>query len=95
MESKIEHQDDGKGGAFFIEDHGERLALMTYARTSSSSIVVDHTEVSSSLEGQGVGRKLLGELAKWARSTGTKVSATCTYASAQLAKDASMKDILA
>ena len=95
MERKIEHQDDAKGGAFFIEGDGTQLAKMTYERTGPSSIVVNHTEVDSSLQGQGVGHKLIGEMAKWARETGTKVSATCTYAAAQLAKDASMKDILA
>ena len=56
---------------------------------------IDHTEVAPSLGGKGVARKLLDATVTWARQTHTKLRATCPYASAQFARDPSIRDVLA
>lgn len=78
-----------------VEQDGKQLAEMTYTRTSESLVNIDHTWVDPSLKGQGVGRQLLDAVVQWARQTGTKLSATCSFASAQFAKDPSIRDVLA
>jgi predicted GNAT family acetyltransferase len=95
MEHVVEHAQEGTNGAFFIQEKGQRLAEMTYSRTNAALIIIDHTDVDASLSGQGIGRKLLGELVAWVRSAGIKVIPLCPFAKAQFGKDASIRDVLA
>ncbi|HEX6252029.1 MAG TPA: GNAT family N-acetyltransferase [Gemmatimonadaceae bacterium] len=90
----IEHEEDGHRGAFFIQQDGKRVAQMTYSRANPTLVIIDGTEVSAALSGQGVGRRLLDAAVAWARTTHTKVVATCPFASAQFAKDPSIRDVL-
>ncbi|MCV0441119.1 MAG: N-acetyltransferase [Hydrogenophaga sp.] len=90
----VEHQESDSKGAFYIQQGGQRLAEMTYSRTSPSLIIIDHTEVDASLKGQGAGRQLLDALVAWTRETHTKVIALCPFAKAQFDKDASIRDVL-
>jgi uncharacterized protein len=93
VEIRIEHAEEGTTGAFFIEREGMRLAEMVYSRSGPQQIIIAHTEVHERLQGHGVARKLLNELVAWARETNTRVLATCPYASAQFAKDPSIRDV--
>lgn len=90
----IEHAEDGGRGAFFVQKQGVRLAEMTYSRVDPKLVIIDHTEVNEALQGLGVARRLLDFAVAWARNTGTKIIATCPYAKAQFAKDASIRDVL-
>jgi predicted GNAT family acetyltransferase len=94
MSVSIGHEESGHRGAFFFEQGGKRLGEMTYSRANASLVIIDHTEVDPSLGGQGIGRKLLDAAVAWARETKTKVLSTCPYASAQFAKDPSIRDVL-
>jgi len=90
----IQRQEQDSKGAFYVEQGGQRIAEMTYSRTSPLLIIIDHTEVGESLKGQGVGRQLLDALVAWVRATDTKVIALCPFAKAQFDKDASIRDVL-
>ena len=94
MEHPIEHQENGSRGAFHIERDGQRIAEMTYSRSNPELVVVDHTYVDPSLRGQGVARRLLDAAVAWARKTGTKLGATCSYAVVQFARDKSLADVV-
>jgi uncharacterized protein len=93
VEIRIEHLEEGVTGAFFIEREGMRLAEMVYSRSGPAQIIISHTEVHERLQGLGVARKLLDQLIAWARETNTRVLATCPYATAQFAKDPSIRDV--
>jgi hypothetical protein len=95
MEHAIEHQESEAKGAFFVQKDGHRLAEITYRRTGPATVSIDHTEVDASLRGQGVGQELVGAVVEWARGTGTKVVALCSYAKARFDSDASIRDVLA
>ena len=95
VKNQIQHEEIEHNGAFFIEQDGKRVAELTYSRANDSLVIIDHTEVDRSLEGQGVARSLVDDAVRWARETGTKVAATCPYASAQFAKDPSIRDVMA
>ena len=92
---KVEQQESGKRGAFFIEEDGKRIAELTYARASDALIIVDHTEVEPGLRGQGVARALLVAAVNWARENRVKVKPTCSFAVTQFARDQSIRDVLA
>ncbi len=91
----VSHEEHAHRGAFLIEQDGKRVAELTYSRTPDSLVIIDHTEVAKELSGQGVGRQLLDAAVAWARETNTRVMATCPFASAQFAKDPSIRDVLA
>ena len=95
MSPSVEHAERDHRGAFFVEQEGARVAEMTYTRVSETLVIIDHTDVASSLAGQGVGRRLLDAAVQWARDTHTRIIATCPFASAQFARDPSIRDVLA
>ena len=89
------HGERGHRGHFVLERAGVRLGMMTYSRVNEGLIIIDHTEVDRRHEGQGLARKLLDTAVQWARATGTKVMATCPYATAQFDRDPAIRDVLA
>jgi uncharacterized protein len=92
---QIEHSEEDGRGAFFVAREGTRLAQMTYTRSAEDLVIIDHTEVHEKLRGLGVARRLLDAAVAWARSSKTRVIATCPYAHAQFERDASIRDVLA
>lgn len=94
MQYQVQHEEQGQRGEFFIQQDGRRIAEMTYRRHASIA-TIDHTEVDMALRGGGVARKLVDSAVAWARSSGVKLRSTCSYASAVLARDASLRDVLA
>jgi uncharacterized protein len=80
-------------GVFFIEKDGERLARMTYGR-QDDVVTIQHTEVSDALRGQGVGKRLLEELVRWARQGQLQVVPRCPFARATFARHPELRDVL-
>ncbi len=93
-ELAVQHAEDARGGTFFVEVEGERLAEMTWVRRSPGHAVIDHTQVSDRLAGRGVGKRLVRAGVEWARATGTKITPRCPYARAVIEKDPSLQDVL-
>lgn len=86
-------QTDTKGAAIGIMN-GEKLAEMTYSIAGPELIIVDHTEIDEQLKGQGVGKKLLLEIVKKARSENFKIMPLCPFATSVFAKDPAIRDVL-
>jgi len=61
---QIEH---GSKGAFVIDVGSERLAEMTYSKAGEKIIIIDHTDVSDKLRGQGAGKQLVLKAVEYAR----------------------------
>lgn len=90
----VQQQDDKNKGAFFIEQDGERLAEMTYSWAGEDKFIIDHTDVSDSLRGQGVGRHLLDAAVEFARDKQVKIIPLCPFAKSVFDKDQSIRDVL-
>ncbi|MDP1825940.1 MAG: GNAT family N-acetyltransferase [Archangium sp.] len=93
-ELTVQRHEEGHRGAFFVERDGARIAELTFTRVNPSLVIIDHTEVSDALRGQGAGRRLLDAAVAWARETKTKFIPVCPYAKAQFDKDPSIRDVL-
>jgi predicted GNAT family acetyltransferase len=93
QESRIQHEERNGKGAFFIEMEGSRVGELAYSRLGEKRVNIVHTEVGPRLQGRGVARRLLDAAVAWARETNTRIAATCPYAKAQFAKDASIRDV--
>jgi len=81
-------------GAFFIEREGQRLAELTFSATPDGKLVIlDHTDVSESLRGQGIARKLVEAAVAWARRTNVKLVPLCPFAKAEFDREPQFGDV--
>jgi predicted GNAT family acetyltransferase len=89
----VTHLEDAHGGVFCIDEEGTRMAEMTYRRIGESRVLIDHTLVDPRWRGKGVARQLLDAAVEWARRSGTKLEASCSYVVAQFARDPTLRDV--
>jgi len=87
MDLKIEQEDNGNKGRFYIQSEGKQLGEMTYVYAGPEKIIIDHTEVGEQLKGQGAGKKLVDAAADWAREKGIKILPLCPFAKATMMKN--------
>lgn len=90
----VQQTDDQKKGAFFVEQDAERLAEMTYSWAGEDKFIIDHTDVSDTLRGQGIGRHLLDAAVNFAREKQVKIIPLCPYAKSVFDKDPTLHDVL-
>ena len=89
----VQHEKSESRGKFFIMVDGEQQALMTYSIAGPSKIIIDHTEVDPSLQGQGVGGQLVEAAVKHARETHIKILPLCPFAKAMFDKTSEYQDV--
>ncbi|WP_353143427.1 GNAT family N-acetyltransferase [Acinetobacter pragensis] len=90
----VQQDDNGKKGAFFVVQEHERLAEMTYSWAGTDKFIIDHTDVSDTLRGQGVGRHLLDAAVQFARERQVKIIPLCPFAKSVFDKEPSLRDVL-
>ncbi|MBI3218039.1 MAG: N-acetyltransferase [Bacteroidetes bacterium] len=91
MEIKqIEH---GSKGAFVIEEGNERLAELTYSKAGDKLIIIDHTDVSDKLRGQGAGKQLVMKAVEYARASNIKIIPLCPFARSVFDKTPEIADV--
>ena len=91
---KIQQEDNGKKGVFFIEENGEVVAEMTYVWSGEDKIIIDHTEVSEKLGGKGIGKQLVNRAVEMAREKQIKILSLCPFANKVFDKTEDYKDVL-
>jgi predicted GNAT family acetyltransferase len=90
----IKQIDRGSKGAFVIEVDNERLAEMTYSKTGDKLIIIDHTDVSDKLRGQGAGKQLVMKAVEYARANDTKILPLSPFARSVFDKTPEIADVL-
>lgn len=91
---QIHHELIGNKGSFYIGDSKNRLAEMTYSKAGETRIIIDHTEVSDELRGQGAGKQLVMEAVKFARENKVSILPLCPFAKSVFQKVAEIRDVL-
>lgn len=91
---QIKHKEIGSKGIFYIEEHGEKLAEMTYSKAGETLIIIDHTEVSEKLKGKGAGKQLVQAAVDYAREHTIKILPLCPFAKAVFDKTPEYRDVL-
>jgi len=80
---------------FYLGEKAENpLAEITFAPTGEDKIIIDHTYVSGSLKGQGVGKQLVEKVVEYARQENIKIIPQCAFAKSVLTKNDEYKDVL-
>ncbi len=87
-------RDDGFKGSFYIKDNNDILAEMTYVWAGVEKIIIDHTDVSPVLKGQGTGKKMLLKLVEFARGKGLKIIPLCPFTKSVFDKSKELNDVL-
>ncbi|WP_411768775.1 GNAT family N-acetyltransferase [Winogradskyella sp. A3E31] len=90
----IQHSEFERKGEFYYEKDGNKLGLMTYSKAGPSKIIIDHTEVDPSLQGEGVGYKLVEAAVEYARENDIKIMPLCPFANAVFKKREEYRDLL-
>ena len=95
-DDSVQVEEKGHRGAFFIAREGARVAELTFSATPDRKLVIlDHTDVSESLRGQGVARKLVEAAVVWARRTNVKLMPLCPFAKAVFDSEPEFGDVRA
>jgi len=77
---EVKNKNDGKKGAFYIEDEGKEIALMHYTFAGPGKMIIEHTEVNDEYEGKGLGRQLVKAGVAYAREHNMKILPLCPFA---------------
>lgn len=91
---EITQKDNGSKGSFNIIRDNETLATMTYTWAGTDRIIIDHTEVSPLLKGQGAGKQLVEYAVNFARGNNIKIIPLCPFTKSVLKKTPEWQDIL-
>ncbi|MCL4157785.1 UNVERIFIED_CONTAM: hypothetical protein GTU68_026096 [Idotea baltica] len=67
---------------------------MTYSKAGESRIIIDHTEVSDELRGQGAGKQLVMEAVEFARENKLSILPLCPFAKSVFQKVKEIRDVL-
>ena len=90
----IEQIEHGPKGAFLIRVNNQRLAEMTYSKAGDDLIIIDHTEVSDALRGQGAGKQLVTAAVNYSREKKIKILPLCPFAKGVFDKSREFSDVL-
>lgn len=90
----IQHHNTSKNGSFFIAEGEEKLAEMTYVWSGENRFIIDHTEVSDRLRGQGAGNKLVMAAVDFARNNNYRILPLCPFAKSVFNKHPDLNDLL-
>ena len=91
----IQREDGPSRGRYFIELGGGAEAEMTFSKSGTGPLVIDHTGVPREFEGRGIAAKLVNAAIADARSEGFKIQPVCSYVVAQFRRHQNLSDVLA
>lgn len=80
---------------FYIGEQDKKDAEIHYVPTGKDKIIVDHTFVSDSLRGQGVGEALVKRIVEFAREEGKKIIPSCSFVKGKIEHNEDYHDVLA
>lgn len=89
----IQQREQGNRGAFYIPGETSPLGEMTYTRAGDHRIIIDHTEVSDALRGQGAGKQLVTRAVEYARAHQVKILPLCPFAKSVFERTPEFADV--
>lgn len=93
---RVEMEEIKKGiNKFYIGDNIENpSAQIIFLPSGENKIIIEHTYVSDSLVGQGIGQQLVKKAAEYARLNNLKIIPECSYARKVMTSSDEYSDIL-
>jgi predicted GNAT family acetyltransferase len=87
-------QDGPSKGRFVARSDDQQLGQMSFSRAGADMIIVDHTDVSDSARGTGVGQALFEHMVDWARRERVKIMPLCTFTRGMFERHPEARDVL-
>ena len=92
---RVEAEETPTSGQLKLMDRaGNELGHMRYRR-EGSVVVIEHTEVDSTLRGQQGGRRFFDAMVAWARKRGLRVRSECPFTTSMFKRTPAAQDLLA
>jgi predicted GNAT family acetyltransferase len=85
---------DAASGTFELKSNGKSVGYLSYSLPDARTMTIDYVEVSSPLQGKGMGQHLVGAAVAWARETKRQVVPHCSYARAVMTRKKAYQDVL-
>lgn len=94
MEITVKHEPGNQ--QFVAESNGDIAGRMEYHRVGENDhiMIITHTEVDERYKGMGVGKKLVLEAVKLARTEKFQIKPLCPFAKSVMERDTQMHDVL-
>jgi predicted GNAT family acetyltransferase len=89
----VQHKEDETTGKFFVEQDGNLLAEMVYAK-EPGRMIIEHTEVDESLRGRNIGLQLVENGIEFAREQRLKIIPLCQFAKKVIEEHPEFQDVL-
>jgi uncharacterized protein len=90
----VQFEQTSSKGAFFIEENNQRLAEMTFSKAGEKLIIIDHSDVSDQLRGQGAGKQMVAAAVAYAREKDLRILPLCPFAKSVFVKTIEFQDVL-
>lgn len=90
---EVVHENGPKRGAFEVKDGNKTVAEMTYVWSSDDNIIIDHTEVSPTYQGQGLGKSMVEKAVEYARQNDLTILPLCSFARTVFNRNTSYNDV--
>ncbi len=90
----VRFEQSSSKGAFFIIENNQRLAEMTFSKAGEKLIIIDHSDVSDRLRGQGASKQLVVAAVTYAREKNLKILPLCPFAKSVFIKTIEFQDVL-
>lgn len=84
---------ESKGRYVYRAENGPEAEL-TFSKTGSGLVIIDHTGVPDAYRGQGIGKKLVEHAVGQERKEGWKIMPLCPFAAAQFRRHSEWTDVL-
>jgi predicted GNAT family acetyltransferase len=91
---QIQLKDDGKKGAFYIQNDGKVVAEMAFVWVGEQKLIIDHTDVDPSLKGKGAGKQLVHRAVEFVKEKNIKIIPLCPFAKSVFDKTPEYADVL-
>ncbi|WP_462265481.1 GNAT family N-acetyltransferase [Mucilaginibacter sp.] len=91
---KVEQQQSGQDGSFYIEEQNKRIAESRYMVTGDVMDIY-HTQVSDEYQGKHLGDELIKTAVDYARQHQLKITPSCSFAGAMFGRHQEFRDVLA
>lgn len=91
---EVEENEPPQGRLVLVGPSHQELGEMRFRRVHDSLVVIEHTEVDSSLRGKHGGRRFFEGMVAWARSTGTRIRSECPFTTKMFERNPSTRDVL-
>lgn len=91
---KIQREEHGKKGAFFIEKDGTWIAEMTYTREGARTLIIEKISMAKALQGKGVGKAMVNAAVKFAGKNNLLIKPVAPFVKKVLESSEEYEDIL-